>query len=395
MKSGRLIGVIILTIAASVLLKLLAPSQLDWSPSFCKDDKIPYGDYILYRTLTDVFPNQQIQTSTSSVYELLNADSMKYTGNTLFNYIFVNRNSYSMDETSSKSLLAFVDEGNSVFLSTESVPELIEDTLQLEFNYNYVPSGDTIRVSLANPMFGGIKYPISKGRSLYNIASFDTAKTIVLGKMRDSLVNFIKVPFGKGNFYIHSSPFILTNYYAVSKQHRPYIYNVISYLPVQNTIWDEFYKPGMNEDKSSLQTVLSHPNLTIAYYLVLVGLTMFVLIQGKRKQRIIPVITPYPNATLEFVQTVGKLYYQHRDSNSIVERLVLHFNDFLRTRFYLREVKYGDELYKKISERTTIPLDEVKSVFSVVITMQERIVNTDEDVKKLSKTIETFKEKIP
>jgi hypothetical protein len=213
--------------------------------------------------------------------------------------------------------------------------------------------------------------------------------------MNDTLVNFIKVPFGKGYFYIHSAPFILTNYYAVSPEHRPYIYNALSYLPVQGTIWDEFYKPGVAETGSTLQTVLSHPNLTIAYYLVLVGLTMFVLIQGKRKQRIIPVITPYPNATLEFVQTVGKLYYQHRDSNSIVERLVLHFNDFLRTRFYLREVKYGQELYTKISERTAIPLDEVTAVFAVVIAMQERIVNTDDDVKKLSKTIESFKEKIP
>ena len=55
--------------------------------------------------------------------------------------------------------------------------------------------------------------------------------------------------------------------------------------------------------------------------------------QGKRKQRIIPVITPLKNTSLEFVETIGRLYYQKGTRSGIAHKKIIFFLDFIRTRY--------------------------------------------------------------
>ncbi|MEJ7677787.1 MAG: hypothetical protein WKG06_07955 [Segetibacter sp.] len=65
----------------------------------------------------------------------------------------------------------------------------------------------------------------------------------------------------------------------------------------------------------------------------LAGLLLYVLFEMKRRQRIIPVITPLKNSTLDFVKTVASVYYNEKDNNGIADKKVNYFLEFVRSRF--------------------------------------------------------------
>lgn len=385
----RLIIPIVLTFVAIVILKVITPQPLDWTPSFSKDDKIPLGNLVLYETLPDIFPNTTISTATRTPYEeLLSRWDVK--GN---NYIIINRQ-FNPDKESIDILLDFVERGNSLFVAASNFDEKFLDTLKVTGSYTY--SSDSIGANLVNPAFARdtIKAPLSMMWDCFS--KFDSTNTTVLGvSYPEHKANFIKINIGKGSVYLHSSPYLFSNYYVLSAKHRPYVYRALSYLPVQNTIWDEYYKYGIRESYSTLRVVLNDARLNTAYYLIIIGVTIYVLFNGKRRQRIIPIIKPYVNATVEFVTTVGRLYFQHRDSTHIIEKKILYFNDFLRSRFYLRDVRYGNELYQKIASKSGIAIEEVQNLFGFLQQMQNRLAHSDEDVIRVNTAIEEFKAKLP
>jgi hypothetical protein len=50
---------------------------------------------------------------------------------------------------------------------------------------------------------------------------------------------------------------------------------------------------------SPMRFILNNPPLRYAWYLLLLGLLIFVLFNAKRKQRIVPVIEPLKNTSLD------------------------------------------------------------------------------------------------
>ena len=60
--------------------------------------------------------------------------------------------------------------------------------------------------------------------------------------------DLIKVPFGKGNFYIHCNPIVFSNYFQVEKNNIEYTSKVLSYLEPGDIIWDENSKTTYNSE---------------------------------------------------------------------------------------------------------------------------------------------------
>ena len=133
--------------------------------------------------------------------------------------------------------------------------------------------------------------------------------------------NFVKINFGENNgaFYIHTNPFAFTNYHLLDTK-EDYAATVLSFLPKQQVIWDNYYKSGRKIISSPLHYILTSPALKWAFYTSVFTLLLFVIFRGKRTQRIIPVVEPLENSTVEFTQTIGELYYQSGDYTNIISK---------------------------------------------------------------------------
>jgi hypothetical protein len=88
-----------------------------------------------------------------------------------------------------------------------------------------------------------------------------------------------------------------------------------------NGILDEYYKPNkFRAAQTPLRYILSVPAYRWAYYVAIFSILIYVVVYARRQQRIIPIIEPFKNLSLEFARTVGTLYYQQKDHRDLAEK---------------------------------------------------------------------------
>lgn len=203
--------------------------------------------------------------------------------------------------------------------------------------------------------------------------------------------NYLRFRFGSGSLYLLTNPHMLTNYTLLTPQGAAFAENALSYLPpVKNVYWDEYQNHDIPEDLSPLRVIFSHESLSWAYYITLASLVLFVLYEVKRRQRIIPVIEPLKNTTLDFVTTVGNVYYEQRDNADIAIKKITYFADFLRTRYQLkfdfRDKDFADKLAQKTFLDRSFTQDLTEHITYLMV--QSRI--SDQDLITLNNLIDKF-----
>lgn len=384
------------SIGAIIVLLMIAevtkPKALSWRNSYSATDKIPLGCYVLYNEL-ETFTTNSFITSDKSLYETLNDNpDIKNTTLVLINdYI-------SVEEEGSDALLKFVENGNSVFISTSYVYGKFADSLNIEIDrdagsFLKQPTTSTFTNKNLKPnerLFDDVI------ENTYMI-SMDTTNTTVLGYMINEdksvkEINFIKTPFGEngGAFYIHSNPFAFTNYHMLDDK-ADYAASVLSYLPENNNVlWDNYYKSGRKVIKSPLRFVLSSPALKWTFYIGLLGLVIFVIFKGKRTQRIIPVVEPLKNSTVEFTQTIGDLYYQHGDYSNIIHKKITYFLEFIRTSYYLETNEFSERFIQKLAVKSSNTVQDTKSLIDLITFLKSKNNHSEKELIALNKQIEHF-----
>jgi len=139
-----------------------------------------------------------------------------------------------------------------------------------------------------------------------------------------------------------------------------------------------------------MRVFLSHPELEWAYYIAIFSLLIFVLYEIKRRQRIIPVIEPLSNSTLEFVNVVGQVYYEKRNNDNIAKKQVLYLLSYLRDEYQLKTNKLDKEFTETLTAKLGLDPDFANDFveFLHYINVQDRI--NDKELIHLNKLIEQF-----
>ena len=392
---------IILALFAAVLLgiiitELARPKPINWSASYTASDKIPFGCYVLYQELPNLFPGINMERIDQTPYRTILEKESPGSAS----YIFIN-NSLDFDEQETHQLLQFVSEGNDVFMSATFFGYSLADTLNINVTSNYAVQRDTMMASFTNSRFKGEAYPYDRGHFKTRFTSVDTLNTTVLGHIEFSepgLVNqalkepnFIRVSFGQGHFYMHTTPQAFTNYYMLNHNQR-YVANTLSYLSSHTLFWDNYKKAGRVIIDSPMRFVLNQPALKWAYYLTILGLLIFVIFKAKREQRIIPVIPPLANSSVDFAKTIGGLYYQHRDYTDLVFKKLKYFLEYIRSHYYLNIATISDKTADELASKSGKSVSETKAILDFIIYLKNKKTHSEQDVVALSKKIATFKQ---
>ena len=387
-KNWKYILVLVLMLTLVVTVKLLSPQPVDWRVSFQKTDKVAFGSRILFDRLPDIFPRQPIRTATRTAYE--RADSVK----TLSNHLFISQ-SFEPGEEDVRTLLAWVGAGNHVFVAAERFGGKLADTLQLGTRYDLALFDDSFRINFVNPALrlpDGYTFTHVTEPRYFN--RFDTLRSVVLGVDSLDRPNFIRTRLGKGYFYLHAVPLAFTNYHLLYRNNAEYAAKSLSYLPLRPVVWDEYYKPGREERRSPLRFFLRQESLRWALYLSLAALVLFVVFEAKRRQRVIPVIRPLANSTLEFTQTVGRLYYQHRDHKNLADKKITYLLEFIRSRFLLSTDGRNGEFYENLSRKTGVGQEEIIRLFDAIANVQRQTAIAETELLALNREMEGFYKKI-
>ncbi len=369
----------------------------NWDFTLNPNDKIPYGTYLTHELLKKSFPGQEIEDLNSSTYILSNShDSEKYKNSNII--IFCDN--FESDKYDVQELLRLAAGGNSIFIASNEFSGALADTLKLGVNDNYRINADTgfRNLSFVNRhVFPDKNFPYKNNYVDKYFSNFDTARTRVLGNVNDTAVNFIRVKFGKGEFLLSSCPMAFTNYYIVDKTTRQYPFYCLSYLPQRKIFWNDYYnyhgKYGFHND-STLGYIFKNPPLRWAFLILVCGLLIYIFFEGKRKQRLIAIMDPYKNTTLEFADTMGRLYYERFDHKNLAEKKINYFYDYLRTKLYLRTDTLDAEFYKRFRDKTGMTEDDTAALF-VNISRVRSLESIDEkDLLQLNKQMDEFYKRV-
>lgn len=398
MSKGYKIIVIVLlgVLALLTYYEAVEPEPINWYPSYSKLDKIPLGTYVFHDLVKDSY--DEIREINQPPYEFLTSeDTIAGT------YFFVN-GQVNLENDELDQLLQWVDKGNMIFISAKTFSHQLLDTLNLKTDHLVALASIETKpeIALTN------KYLRSNSSYLYDrdihvpyFSSIDTAATKILGTVRlaeskDSIqkskFNFISQPFGKGQILLHTFPEAFGNYFMLTDENYQYTQNILAYIGHDQTLlWDNYYKSGKTTYSSPLYLLFRTKSLKWAYYTLILGLILFVIFEGKRKQRSIPIITPLKNQTVAFAQTISAMYLERNDHKAIAIMQIQLFFTFLREEFRMIIDESSQIHYEELSLKTGNSIEKTKSLFRQMQTLKNKQLITNDELTDLVSKINTFK----
>ncbi len=375
-----------------IILEINTPKPLNWQPTLSMSDKIPYGSYLVYDLLSEIFPEQPIRVNNQPLYESLQSDEEQH------NYIIIT-DEFAPDELETNKLLSYVEAGNDVFIASGRFRGALADSFHLETSFIISPEietsgfylNDSVSLNFSNPNLSSPQNYIYRRQTVNSYFShFDTLHATVLGINNIHKANFIRFEIGKGAIFFSSVPLAFTNYNVLYRNNYEYIAKAFSYLPILPTYWDEYYKWGRRMASSPLRYILSQPALKYAYITLMIGMVLFLIFEGRRRQRIIPVLTPLRNTTVDFVQTVSRLYLQHRNYKQLADKLIRFFLENLRSRFFVKTGEFNEAFYEKLARKSGVPQKEIEKLFSRIQWVREQEHLGEKGLVDLHRAIQRF-----
>ncbi|MEH6304075.1 DUF4350 domain-containing protein [Olivibacter sp. CPCC 100613] len=339
------------------------PAPVNWSPTYQRTDKIPFGTYISYRELPQLFKGG-ISSSRQSLDETLS----KADGSNLL--IVAPKISIGKDDY--QKLRRHIEQGNDVFLAASDFNQSLLDSLHLQIHMrDLLFAKDSLQFHFVNKQLNPDHYfRFSRGIAPQYFSKIDTLNAIILGTNNKNEANFLRYTIGKGSLYVLASPDFFTNYVLLAADGASYTAKALSYLnPDRPLIYDEYQLLGMPGERSLLRFIFSNPSLKWSYYIMLGCLVLFVLFEIKRRQRIIPPEDPMTNTSVEFVKVVSGVYFGQHDNNDIINKKAQYFFHFIRTYYRLKTSDLNKEFSDLLIERSGVAPDIIHKILGYIETV--------------------------
>ncbi len=363
--------------------------------TFSQKDKNPFGSWVMRHQLDQLYYHNTIRNVK------VNFDkTWQDITDTASLYINISRNLY-LSKADLIAMLAFVYNGNSLFISSKNIDMALLDTL-----------GCTASKPLYNELVSAMNYTFVKTvNNVFNdsaafqyfyvpfnshFTKLDKLTARILGT-NQSGSNFIVVFHGKGRFYLHLEPRALSNYFLLQKENYKYFQHVFSFTPSipERVYWDDYYNKrnyprSEKGNKSGLAVVLQYPAMAWGFWLLLLLIGLYIFFGGKRRQRIVPDLPPNTNATLTFTETIGRLYLQKKDNRNIANKLIAYFLENIRNHYFLNTSHINDEFITTLSRKSNNTKEGTARLFSFISKIQLSTAVDDHQLLLLNHQIENF-----
>ncbi len=364
--------------------------------SLWRNDRIPYGTWYAWHHLSYLFPDAEVQTTNRSpiAFYGMNESGSAY---------FVIGRAIEPDEKELKAILNYAIAGNHVFISALNIGQNMLDSFRLSASGGrpILFRGDSLTLSLLDPdTYDSISFSYPGIRAANYFTSLDSTVTTILGKDVAGNANFVKLTYQRGgSVLLHLAPVAFTNFFLLHGDNKDYYDLALSSLPDSvNTIWwDEYYRTHSNgvgnaerSGYSKLGVFLQNEVLRWAFWLAVLLFAIIYIFESKRKQRVVPLVKPLHNTSLDFVKTVGRLYYQRKDNKNLAEKISAHFLSHVRLRYRLPTTELTDEFVKRLSYKSGYSFTELNEIVAYVKGLEHKASVSDEELLAFNSKTDKF-----
>lgn len=394
----------------SILLLLLlfllageAGNSFDHRITLNKKDKIPYGTYIAYQSLPYLFPQAEI-THNKKAPGYWDEAVLNY--NTARQVMVIICKDFNPGDDELTELFHFVSRGNDVLISSY---DLNNDAQRFfHVNLSYDDAGfpvfenfaelDTLELELIHPPFSRsynqYRYPGRKFSSWFN--TIDSSMSYVLGTTGKSKPSCIRLRVGDGSFFIHTAPLAFSNYFLLHQENMGYYNQLLSAMNAEasKVVWDEYYlhKPRNNRQNSPspLRVLMEQPAFRMALLTAFAGLVVYLLLGIKRTQRMIPVMAAPANDSLDFIKTIGRLYFQKRDNKDLCRKMSLYFTEYVHRRFNMPAGNMDADFISRLSQKSGCSEQTIQAITNYIRFIQEAPAIHDRQVAEWYDLLDRF-----
>lgn len=377
--------------------------------TYSKNDKNPFGSYVAEQRLTKIFSQYGINVNRMPIDESWYYNSIHSKKENYSLYFLVTKN-LILNEDEVSILMDYVKDGNDLFVSADYIdPSFLENIFTSVNRSGEIMSesnGD-MKDTHVSMYFGdsikSIEYSFYYFPFLNFIEDYSDEFVRVLGTNENAQPNYAVYFVGTGRVYLHLAPRAFSNYFLLTGNNYEYFENVISYLRLEpgKIFWDEYYKNSSLTKKrendgegaknfSSLRVIKKNQNLMWAFAIGIVGMILFLSFEVKRRQRIIPERKPNSNATIEFTETIGRLYYQHKNNRRIADKMVTYFNEHVRNKYFLNTAVINEEFINSLAGKSGITVGVVEELYALIRAIQSQQNVSDDQLLSLHLKIENF-----
>ncbi len=131
----------------------------------------------------------------------------------------------------------------------------------------------------------------------------------------------------------------------------------------------------------------------MALILASAGLLLLGIFQTGRVQRIIPEYPPLPNMTLDFVDTVGRLYFQQQNHSQLARKRILLFKQRLHDRYFLPEDWGSAAFVRLLAAKSGLEPRFVQQLIQQILSVEKREELSEAELIELSQMLDFFTHK--
>lgn len=360
-----------------VAVQLYFPSPVNWNKNYNTQNKDPYGLYVFNKEFKQLTNGQKLTKTSLSPYEYFIQSDPEI--DSLNTFLFI-ENNYGLDKESTNKILKKVSNGADLIIASEKFyygNNFILDTLQINIH--------AIKINNLHFVDKAVNKDTIKLKDIYNsiFTVPNPEKFTVIAKLNNNL-SFIATKFGKGTVYLSNTPVLLTNYYLLNKKNNTAFFaeTFASYIKKENIIWfDENYDLNENENTDTLfKVIFRYKSLRFAWYTLIIGLILYLIFYGKRKQRIVPVIEPVKNTTVEYVETVGNLYYQEKNHTQLLNKQINYALYYIRTEYRISTNDLNTDFISKLQQKTLANEEDIKKFVHFINHFNNNYKYTQQDL---------------
>ncbi|MDX1407295.1 MAG: hypothetical protein R3330_04155, partial [Saprospiraceae bacterium] len=194
----RLILLVVTYLGVMLVYRALQPIELDWRATYERSDKIPFGAFILFDRLEDIFAPPGVRINNKPFYNY-QRESNRDTGT----LIAINQ-ALVVDRLDTEALMTMVDAGLTVFMSAEQMSDVLLDTLGITLEGSFSTMKHPrqwmyhtdARVALSCLPDTAWEVATDGTYRYFDLAEADSQAVITLGTVNDRHINFLRYRFG-------------------------------------------------------------------------------------------------------------------------------------------------------------------------------------------------------
>lgn len=373
----------------------------NWNRKYLHTDKEPYGLYLFDVMLRTHFKQQKVTTIADTVD--FNSNIVKQKGTKT--YLFVGNN-FSLQDYELDTIISRVEQGSDLFLSfteftTNVYPKLMEG-IQFAYEYNEGVNvfADSTRYRMWSIFQNDTIAVDWKAFVMEDSASYTTLSSFM------ELSNFVRIPRGKGNIYLHANPEMFFNYQLKRGHGYGYTQFVLNQLPDQQDVLllelarlsdnygnydvdDDTGAEGKKDD-SYLKEIFDNPSLLSAFLLAIAGFLLFIIFRSRRVRPIVPYLPPKKNMTLAFAETITSIYFAKRNPYGLLQVQRKNFYTAIQKHFFVDLSRREDDRpIQMLAEKSNRRFEEIKGLLLILESKEAFSVN-ESFVADVQKRIHAF-----